>query len=216
MSRESFFTIEELVEPSEADIERATNVLAACFHEDEFVHIVTAHDPVLYAPFFKSQVVAAAIDGVIYVAKHMDGSWIGVCVWFGPGQGMFRSERQEKEAWEPFEQMFSPKLKRWWDDLLTPVDDAFVLKSFGPGTKLRGWHLQVIGVLPEYQRRGIATRIINNVRAIATETHLPMTLEVETELNVQIYGSLGFKFRHKVDVCGPWGEFSMYGLSLQT
>ena len=57
---------------------------------DEFVHIVTAHDPALYAPFFKSQVVAAAIDGVIYVVKSLDGSWIGISVWFGPGQGMFR------------------------------------------------------------------------------------------------------------------------------
>ena len=56
---------------------------------------------------------------------------------------------------------------------LTPVDDAFVLKSFGPGTKLRGWHLQVIGILPEYQRRGIATRIIDNVRAkVRTPNHL--------------------------------------------
>jgi len=80
--------------------------------------------------------------------------------------------------------MFSPKLKDWWDDVvselklyfgilcptsqsqLTPVDDAFVFKSFGPGTKLRGWHLQVIGVLPEYQQQGIATQVINTVKNI--------------------------------------------------
>lgn len=56
---------------------------------DKFVHIVTAHDPALYVPFFKSQVVAATIDGVIYVAKDARGALIGAAVWFGPGQEMF-------------------------------------------------------------------------------------------------------------------------------
>lgn len=56
---------------------------------DKFVHIVTAHDPALYVPFFKSQVVTATIDGVIYVAKDIRGALIGAAVWFGPGQEMF-------------------------------------------------------------------------------------------------------------------------------
>jgi hypothetical protein len=60
---------------------------------DKFVHIVTANDPALYAPFFKSQVIAAVIDGVIYVAKTLDGTWVGAAVWFGPGQDMFRRYR---------------------------------------------------------------------------------------------------------------------------
>jgi len=137
-------------------------------------------------------------------------------VWFGPGQEMFRSEKQCNEGWEPFERMFSPQLKNWWDDVLSPIDDAFVLKSFGPGTKLRGWHLQVIGVLPEYRRQGIASQVIDTVKQIASRTHLPMTLEVETEFNVHVYESVGFRLRHQVDGCGPWGNFTMYGLSLQT
>jgi hypothetical protein len=55
---------------------------------DKFVHIVTGHDPNLYVPFFKSQVVAASIDGTIYVAKDSEGEWIAVSVWFGPGKEM--------------------------------------------------------------------------------------------------------------------------------
>lgn len=210
------YTIHRLVNPTDTDVKDVTNTLAQCFHEDKFVHIVTGHDPALYVPFFKSQVVAAVIDGVIYVAQDATGRLIGAAVWFGPGQEMFATPRQEKEAWQPFEDMFSLQLKRWWDDVLTPVDDAFVLKSFGPGTKRRGWHLQVIGIIPQYQRMGIATKIISEVRQIASADHLPMTLEVETQTNVDIYSSLGFKLKHKVDGCGPWGDFSMYGMMTQT
>ena len=58
---------------------------------DKFVHIVISHDPNLYVPFFRSQVVAAALEGVIYVAKNSDGLFVGVAIWFGPGQEMWQT-----------------------------------------------------------------------------------------------------------------------------
>lgn len=94
---------------------------------DKFVHIVTAHDPALYVPFFKSQVVAATIDGVIYVAKDARGALIGAAVWFGPGQEMFA-------RWAPLLSVSALCLIFFWFSL------AFYLargRRKRPGSRLR-------------------------------------------------------------------------------
>jgi ribosomal protein S18 acetylase RimI-like enzyme len=36
-------------------------------------------------------------------------------------------------------------------------------KLFGPGLKRASYHLQVLGILPEYQKRGIGKALIDHV-----------------------------------------------------
>jgi len=61
---------------------------------------------------------------------------------------------------------FSPELQKWWVEEFLPVYNEFTSSSFGSGVKLGAWHLQTIGVLPKYQRQGIAKTFVNEIRKI--------------------------------------------------
>lgn len=54
------------------------------------------------------------------------------------------------------------------------------------------WYLQLIGVDPEYQGKGYASRLIRGMLAGADEDGLPCYLETELEENVPIYEHFGF------------------------
>ena len=41
--------------------------------------------------------------------------------------------------------------------------DELVERSHGSGVKLGGYHLQVIGILPEHQKKGVATALVQYV-----------------------------------------------------
>ena len=80
----------------------------------------------------------------------------------------------------------SPECREWWDivraflarisfepyslgaltaiptQFLSQYDDL-VERSHGPGVKLGGYHLQVIGTLPEHQKKGVGRALIQYV-----------------------------------------------------
>jgi ribosomal protein S18 acetylase RimI-like enzyme len=71
------------------------------------------------------------------------------------------------------------------------------------------WYLQMVGTHPDWQRRGIGSRLIRNGIERAHHDGLPVYLETETAENVTYYRHLGFEVRSEWDVAegGPhmWG-----------
>jgi GNAT superfamily N-acetyltransferase len=65
-----------------------------------------------------------------------------------------------------------------------PKIDMFVTSALGPGTRHNSWHLQTLAVDPEYQRKGVATLLINTIADKASLTGTMLCLEAETERNV--------------------------------
>ncbi|KAF7305432.1 N-acetyltransferase domain-containing protein [Mycena chlorophos] len=108
-------------------------------------------------------VVAEALTGEIYIAEtdEAERHIVGVSGWFGPGHTMFETEQEQTHALLPFMAQLSPELQEWWTTVLLPGMDAFVEAALGSGAKHNAWHLQTLAVDPEYQRRGIGTRLVN-------------------------------------------------------
>jgi GNAT superfamily N-acetyltransferase len=71
------------------------------------------------------------------------------------------------------------------------------------------WYLQLVGTHPDWQRRGIGSRLINEGIEWARHEGLGVYLETETIENVAYYRHLGFDVRSEWDVAagGPhmWG-----------
>lgn len=71
------------------------------------------------------------------------------------------------------------------------------------------WYLQMVGTHPDWQRRGLASLLINEGLAWARLDGVGAYLETETAENVAYYRHLGFEVRSEWDVAegGPhmWG-----------
>lgn len=118
---------------------------------------------------------------------------------------MSGSDTQREAGWNQIMEKLSPECREWWDlvrafpscisfrhpcshGALTAIPtqflsqyDELVERSHGPGVKLGGYHLQVIGTVPEHQKKGVGKALIqyveNKVRnAYGTESCAKMTI----------------------------------------
>ncbi|KIJ44005.1 hypothetical protein M422DRAFT_169003 [Sphaerobolus stellatus SS14] len=48
-------------------------------------------------------------------------------------------------------------------------------KYYGPGKQLDSYHLQLFGVLPEYQRKGYGTAL---VKFVENRVHSPLSIDI--------------------------------------
>ncbi|KAJ7264199.1 hypothetical protein C8J57DRAFT_1332048 [Mycena rebaudengoi] len=187
--------------PELSDIEA---VLAKAFKTDVFVAIVTGHDPNgtdtgYVGPFCITTVVCGLLGGEVYVAETNDAARkiVGCAVWFGPGRSMYDSADQQQQVLGPLMATFDEKLQSWWQTEFLPRYDSFVSAALGEGTKHNSWHLQTLGVDPEYQRKGAAALLINTMIAKAAHSRDKLCLETGTDVNLEIYSRLGFEIMPK-------------------
>ncbi|KAJ7614303.1 hypothetical protein DFH06DRAFT_1484389 [Mycena polygramma] len=176
-------------------LSQVQSVLAKAFTNDVFTAVVTGHTPGEpdtghIGPFWVSTVVAGLLGGEVYIAETADTNEIvGCAVWFGPGHTMYDTEEQRKHSLGPLMGSFSKDLVDWWHKFLHKYD-IFLTTALGENTKHNSWHLQTLGVDPAYQRKGVATQLINTV---AENANTLLCVEVEKEDNLVIYEHLGFK-----------------------
>lgn len=72
------------------------------------------------------------------------------------------------------------------------IDDQYIHNKF--------LHLVYLGVLPDYQGKGIGSSLLNPVLQDAKNEGLPVLLETSKQVNVSIYEKKGFKLFHKYKV----------------
>ncbi|KAF8157306.1 hypothetical protein K438DRAFT_340595 [Mycena galopus ATCC 62051] len=182
------------------------SVLTKAFAEDHFSAVITGHNP--HAPvtdtshitsLWRSTVVAGLLGGEVYVAETKDTTKkiIGCAVWFGPGHSMYDTPEQQQHALGPLMASFDAKLQKWWGEMFLPKYESFVECALGAGVKHNSWHLQTLGIDPEYQRKGVATLLVNAIVEKAGTIGATMCVEAETELNIKIYSRMGFQLMPK-------------------
>ncbi|KAJ7667266.1 hypothetical protein B0H17DRAFT_950489, partial [Mycena rosella] len=133
-----------------------------------------------------STVVAGLLGGEVYVAETLDtGKIVGCAVWFGPGHTMYDSEDQQKYSLGPLMASFSPELRSWWLGTFLSQYDQFVTSTLGEGKKHNSWHLQTLGVDPEYHRKGAARLLVDTIVRKAASTNTALCVECGTETNVR-------------------------------
>ncbi|PPQ68716.1 hypothetical protein CVT26_003622 [Gymnopilus dilepis] len=187
-------TVRHLVEPSEEEVRRATHVLHEAFSRRYFLFALG--DEKLVEPFLLAHVRATVIGGRLYVAELPDDGIVGVGLWFGPNQKFLSSQEQLNAGWNQTMDVLDEKHRTWWTNFLQAVDDV-TDKLYGLGQQLAAYHLQTVGVLPEHQKRGYGTALLNAVERQAANESKNVVLETLGEKAVPVYQRMGF------EVLGP-------------
>lgn len=72
------------------------------------------------------------------------------------------------------------------------------------------WHLGVLGVRPEMQRRGLGSAVCAPMLQRADRERVPVLLETATPANLPFYERLGFHVRNHVDLPGGPPVWTMW------
>lgn len=125
--------------------------------------------------FFKSMVHKGLQQGEVYATS---ADMAGVTVWLPPGipGGLSGAYQVDKAAYERFSYYGSCVYG--------------VRQKYAPADH---WFLELIGVVPEAQGNGYASRLLRPMLERADRENLPCYLDTEVEKNVTLYEHFGFR-----------------------
>ncbi len=166
----------------------AAALLARSFHRDP-LHVHLFPDEEVRARALPHEFAAACRDGIglgHVQAASLGGRLAGVAVWLPPWGYPMSARRRLRLV---------PDAARLY--LAAPRSFGRVAR-FGTAVARAHppqpyWYLEVVGVDPAAQGRGIGTRLLRRVLDVADAAGEPCYLETDTEANVRWYRGLGFE-----------------------
>ncbi|KAI0831938.1 hypothetical protein BC628DRAFT_1350649 [Trametes gibbosa] len=211
--------IREVSSPSEAELNEYAKILAESFDYNLF-GAGLGNDKSLQEPFILAHLNAALVsgEGQVHVAELPGVGVAGVAVWFGPGYKFLDSKAQRNAGWDEIMSRLEPQYQDWWETFLATYDEL-VEKSLGSGVKLGAYHLQLIGVAPKHQKKGVAGALTRYAEAKAHAVHVRSVLETVGAVNVSIYKALGYGVAGSGPIKSPppyEGNFEMFVFSKRT
>ncbi|KAJ6447754.1 hypothetical protein C8R47DRAFT_958430, partial [Mycena vitilis] len=97
-----------------------------------------------FGAYLKTGLVGGDEGGQVYFAENEDKEIVGVTVWFPP--------EQRAAGWNQLLGKLSKETQAWW--ALLVYDDFVASESvLGPEGFANAFHLQLIAIHPDYQRR---------------------------------------------------------------
>ncbi|EIM83208.1 uncharacterized protein STEHIDRAFT_159806 [Stereum hirsutum FP-91666 SS1] len=162
---------------------------------EAFKGVCSGGDDDCFERLIDSIFLAAYRGGQIYVASYKEHTFAGVAAWFPPGQGLFHTPDQAVGGFDDLVADFSPELRDWWINYFLPKYSNQTTSALGEGVKLASWHLQLIGVSPEHQRKGIGSALIDLISTKAKADGVSLCLEVEEGPKISFYEKCGFVVR---------------------
>ncbi|KAF8220607.1 hypothetical protein L208DRAFT_1416403 [Tricholoma matsutake] len=157
----------------------------------------------------RAQLLAGKLAGEIYIAEDLNGHIIGGIIWFGPGREIYDSEDQRHLALAPLIEKM-PKVTREWHGSVSKVMADFKKSAFGDAARTQ-WYLQRVGVLLEWQGKGVGTALIEEVRKKNVGPGMSVVLQAVEPHNFAYYMHLGFVQQGSIELRAPYGEFTIKG-----
>ncbi|KAI0636031.1 hypothetical protein C8Q77DRAFT_1216522 [Trametes polyzona] len=206
-------TVREVPAPSDEELNQYAKLLAESFGYQFFAGGLGG-DKSLQEPMMLAHLAAAVVNGAgeIHIAELPEAGVAGVAVWFGPGHKFLESEAQRNAGWNQLMDRLEPKYREWWSTFLAQYD-ALVERSLGPGVKIGAYHLQLIGVAPDHQKKGIATALTTYAESKAHAVKVPSVLETAGPTNVAVYKALQYEVAGSGPIQAPppsEGTFEMF------
>ncbi|RDX57176.1 hypothetical protein OH76DRAFT_1335643 [Lentinus brumalis] len=184
--------VQHVMNPSEAEIDQYTKVLAQAFNYEFFAFALGDRD--LQEHMHRAHITAALAnnEGEVHIAEVPGEGVVGVAVWypFPPGSKFLSTDAQRNAGWNQLMDKLEPRLCDWWTQFLDEYDDM-VERALTQGVKLEAYHLQLIGVLPERHRRGIGRALMQFAKNKAHAMGVPTVLESGASAS-ELYGGLGY------------------------
>ncbi|KIM90552.1 hypothetical protein PILCRDRAFT_187461 [Piloderma croceum F 1598] len=189
------FTIRQLMNPTDEELDKGAKTLAEAFHY-MFFRSALEDDPSLVLQLLRAHITTAVYGGEVHYAESSSGDVLGVAVWFGPGQMFLDSEGQRQAGWNQLMEKLDQKTQEWWTYFIDVYNDLCE-KAFGAGAKLAAYHLQMYGVMPERQRQGIGRELVKVVEDKARAIKVDLCLEnlgsdESVAKMIELYKGLGF------------------------
>ncbi|RPD60175.1 acyl-CoA N-acyltransferase [Lentinus tigrinus ALCF2SS1-6] len=183
-------TVRQVTDPSEAEIDAYTKLLAEAFSY-RFFAFALGGDKDLQEPMHRAHITAALANngGEVHIAELPDEGVVGVAVWFPPGSKFLSTEAQREAGWNQLMAKLELELRDWWTQFLDEYDDM-VERALGPDVKLGAYHLQLIGVHPQRRRKGIARALMQFAESKAHAVGVASVLE--TGSSSRVYEGLGY------------------------
>jgi len=222
-----------LVDPTEEEIAATVEAMNQSFGESFFLPVQN-NDKALAKDLVAAQVKSALQYGEMWVAQLVDATSdnstgiIGGACWYGRGQLIPFGNDHPNSPWElnmrrldegqPLVEYRGKKKSKgpiWWDKFYEAFD-AMTDEGLGVGAKRAGYHLQLFGVHPDYQKQGVGTRldkaVEEHVKATAPSGGATlMCLEALDADNVGVYEKMGYRVgsRGSVPAKDAGEEFTM-------
>nr|VWP01288.1 Putative peptide synthase/polyketide synthase [Ganoderma boninense] len=138
-----------------SDSDAATKLIWDCRRWTGFFESALNKDRTLQEPMVRAHMLAALVtgEGEVHVAELPGVGVVGIAVWFGPGHVYLDSDAQRNAGHNQVVKKLPTELQKWWKQFLSEYG-TLTDRVLGPGVKLGGYHLQLIGVSPAHQRKG--------------------------------------------------------------
>jgi len=206
-------TFSQLINPTPEELEETAQVAIAAFQGDQFTKCCLGGDWDLSPLEQRAIIGAQQVGGENWVARDGDRI-VAFAGWYGPGRALLDSPEQAAAGWNAFGEAMPPKLHDWWMEDFLPAYEDTTNQALGKGTKLGIWHLQLLATHPDYQRRGIATKLVKiKERLIAKEGGSLICLESEKAANTDLYKSWNWEVKGQRAYTSPYGDFDMWVLA---
>ena len=171
-----------------AEEERVGRFLARAFKGDPiFLHVLPdAGERVRFLERFMAAL--ARRSRMFSVAWTTAPEAVGVSLWKGPELGALSDAQLAACGLDRIPEWLAPDALARLDRLFDAVDAS--LEADEPGPR---WYLGVLGVAPEWQGKGLGSRLAACGLERADREGLPVTLETSEAKNLPLYRRLGFE-----------------------
>ncbi|CAE6518746.1 unnamed protein product [Rhizoctonia solani] len=163
---------------------------------------------------------------------HIDGveRLAGVAIWFEPGK-QFLDEYiltihpppsaadlvlcysdEQLGYWASFSNKLDSDTRQWWKEVMLPRYNQLTTEGLGEGVKKGLLHLQVLGIHPDFQRRGVGKALVRYMLVRGDSQGVASCVETAKETNVSFYVGLGFEIKSEKEIPSPYGNFTMWCL----
>ncbi|KAK2460077.1 hypothetical protein APHAL10511_007911 [Amanita phalloides] len=213
---EMSLTYSHVPNPTNEQVETAVTLFADLMKDSAAVLSLSGGDPSLIPDMARSVLKAGIFAaGEFYIAANEREEIVGFTMWMPPGQEMFSTLEQRALGLNDFMSKLPELGREVYKAIYITRLPTFVNGLLGPTGKIDSWWLYMAMVRKDYQRKHIATTLINMVREKAAVGGVTMALSTTTHANVPFYKSRGFDLRGSTVIQSPWGEWPLHVFALE-
>ncbi|KAG7443431.1 uncharacterized protein BT62DRAFT_996005, partial [Guyanagaster necrorhizus] len=176
----SFFNF-QIVSPTfltSIQLDEIVAIAVQAYDTNPTICAMTGGNKALYDPFLRVVTRALLREGKVWLAV-LDGKILGVLGGFGPGTFLWATEEQRALGFNYAYARLTEETKYWWQNIYGPQIKEFVDNALGETVS----------------RHGIATAMFKEMTQQAIQDKAIMIVGADSDLNVGIYESFGFKFK---------------------
>ncbi|KDR68744.1 hypothetical protein GALMADRAFT_1027200 [Galerina marginata CBS 339.88] len=184
-------TVRCISNPTDKEIDTCTDVIYEAFGGRFSFLSELGNDKALLKPYIRARLMAGFIGGEVHVLELPDVGIVGAATWFGPGQGFLLTTEQRAAGWDDIMSKVGEPCRQWWDYGLRLLSESQE-KYYGAGVHLDSYHLQMLGIHSQYQKKGYGTALLDFGELRAAADSRSVVLETTGNSAVPFYKALGY------------------------